>query len=126
MFAEFEDFEPTIQVIHMNSCGHNFAGGKWKSGNYFYIGRGSPLENPYSSKPSKYKHIQMVDTKEDAIKYFVYDLENGILPDEAYEALAHITKRFKSGKSITLVCFCKPHACHGDEIRKIILGGKGK
>ena len=72
--------------------------------NNFYIGRGSPLGNPFTHNGvrSIYKTMSF-KTREQAIeayeKYF----------DEIYE-------HYKNGEDIYLQCFCKPKACHGDVI----------
>lgn len=61
-----------------------------------YIGRGSQYGNPYV--------IGKHGTREEVITLF----EQNILPTLDVSALR--------GKS--LVCFCKPKACHGDSILK--------
>lgn len=73
--------------------------------NYFYIGRGSRWGNQYSHLPyskAKYK----VNTLEESVEMFEKNQLPDLLPyiDEVVDKI--------------LVCFCKPHACHGDPIAK--------
>lgn len=86
-----------------------------------YIGRGSPLFNPYSSKPSAHKNVVMVESRDVAIARYKLDLYNGMLKPEAYLALKELNE-LSSNTSITLVCFCCPEACHGDVIREYLEG----
>lgn len=108
-----------ISVVKMNQT-HNIARGRWANvqDGVFYIGRGSPLGNPYSTKKSAHE-IRKVETKEEAIERFEFDLKHGKLKDEAYMALELLKDEHERG-CITLVCFCKPEACHGDVIRKYL------
>ncbi|WP_378347288.1 DUF4326 domain-containing protein [Acinetobacter baumannii] len=97
----------------------------WKVGNDAYIGRGSPLGNPYSSKPSKYD-VTYVDTQEDAVARFESDLYGRRLSPEAYEALGELILHSKSAP-LTLHCFCNlDHPCHGRVIQKFITTRGGR
>lgn len=95
---------------------------KNSDGSMFYIGRGSPLGNPYSSKESS-KGVCIVDNSKEAIQRFSDDLWGGLLEPEAYEYLGSIISA-SNQCSISLVCFCKPNPCHGDVIRDYILKGR--
>lgn len=90
-------------------------------GGLAYIGRGSPLGNPYSSKPSKHDVIAVEDSDE-AIARFEDDLYNRRLDPEAYQMIGEIILQRKRSM-VTLVCFCKPKRCHGDSIREYIENG---
>lgn len=71
-----------------------------------YIGRGSPLGNPFSAKTvGKFKAIEYYH------KYYLPKLiEDG-----------RITKEYlKSLKGKKLGCHCKPDPCHGDKLVEII------
>lgn len=59
-----------------------------------YIGRGSPYGNPYV--------IGKDGDREDVVRLF----EENVLPEMDVSKL----------KGKHLVCYCKPHACHGDSI----------
>lgn len=76
----------------------------------FYIGRGSPLGNPYthlpSSVPTLAKH--RVGSRREAIERFGLDLVRDP------ERLTIIARMF--GNVDRLVCYCKPQPCHGDVI----------
>lgn len=106
-----------ISVVKMNQS-HNISRGRWLDGNVAYIGRGSPLGNGYSTKDSAHP-VRKVKTKKEAIAKFKFDLYNGKLLPDAYDALKELKKLHKEG-SITLVCFCKPDDCHGDVIREYL------
>lgn len=77
-----------------------------------YIGRGSVWGNPFSTKSSKYDVIR-VDTVEDAIRLY----EDYIRARIQYEPKKYDIE-FLRGK--TLGCYCKPGACHGDVLVKIL------
>ena len=88
----------------------------------FYIGRGSVLGNPYTSKPlDKTKAQFSCDSKKEAIdKYKNYLLQKIKDKDEEIcSILKEIEKSSEEGTAF-LVCFCKPSSCHGDFIKKII------
>lgn len=97
---------PKITVINKH---HGDQGGE-------YIGRGSPLGNPWP--------IQGADTRDVVIKkyhdWLIKKIEECDKPvcDELNRLvdIAHTTGHLK------LKCFCAPAACHGDVIKKIILG----
>jgi hypothetical protein len=89
----------------------------------FYIGRGSTLGNPYTSKDlDKTKALFQADNREDAInKYKSYlidkiDKGNNIVCDMLNEIYLSALKG-----DVNLVCYCKPKKCHGDIIRDIII-----
>ena len=86
--------------------------------NDFYIGRGSVLGNPYTSKPlDNTKAIYQATSREDAIHSF-----RGYLNDNIETNDIPITNMIDSmlealkTSHIYLVCYCKPLDCHGDEI----------
>lgn len=96
----------------------------WMTGNIAYIGRGSPLGNPYSSKPSKFD-VTYVEDSEEAVTRFESDLYGRRLPPYAYEAMGQLILQSKDNP-ITLLCWCKDlEKCHGKVIRDYILN-KGK
>lgn len=87
-----------------------------------YIGRGSPLGNPFShmeNTKARYK----VETREQAIEAYARWLleqiqaNNQSIIDEM-DRLAHIA--MDEGK-LVLRCYCAPKPCHGDVIRKVLL-----
>lgn len=89
----------------------------------FYIGRGSPLGNPYSSKESSKEWVKRVETREEAVSKFRSWIEEEIknenedIISELFDILVHEKERGK----VFLVCFCKPKLCHGDVVRDILI-----
>ena len=81
-------------------------------GDSMYIGRGSPLGNPFKLSP---------DSRATVIaKYRVY-LEAAIdkeQPDIMAE-LSRIKSKLLMG-DVNLACFCAPSACHGDIIKEVV------
>ncbi len=74
-----------------------------------YIGRGSKWGNPYSHVQSSYPTIK-VDTREEAIEcYALYLAESPDLLDSLEELQGKV-----------LGCYCKPLACHGDVLVRMI------
>lgn len=91
--------------------------------NDVYVGRGSPLGNPYTHIKTKYTQADfIVETRYQAIeKYKEYLSEKIKLKDKSVcDELNRIWKLAKSG-DINLCCYCSPKlACHGDVIKSII------
>jgi len=88
-----------------------------------YIGRGSALGNPYTGSKSvkNTKAEYQCDTREVAIAKYEEYLKLAISENNRYicDELNKIWSKAKSG-DVNLVCFCKPKACHGDIIKKLI------
>lgn len=87
-----------------------------------YIGRGSPLGNPYSHMDNT-KAEHKVGTREEAIAAYRQWLMDQIASGNAVviqelDRLATIA--MNQGKLI-LRCYCAPKACHGDVIREVLL-----
>lgn len=86
--------------------------------NNYYIGRPSPLGNPFTHNGVKTSLAKLsFKTREEAIEAY------GKYFDEAYGKNTELTKAFdeiyehyKNGEDIYLQCFCKPKQCHGDVI----------
>lgn len=79
-----------------------------------YIGRGSPLGNPFV--------IGEAGTRTDVIRQYATWLDGKIKESNAdvCNALNNILSLHKKGKTVRLVCFCKPQACHGDVIKMVV------
>lgn len=89
----------------------------------YYIGRGSKLGNPYTSKRnSKYPNVIIVNSKEEAIelyeKYLVEQLEDNEY--DIYTAFAGMLLILHKYNKINLVCYCSPQPCHGNIIKKYL------
>lgn len=104
-----------VKVININDCDID-------RDKVVYIGRGSPLGNPWSHKKSKYK-AKIVPTRDLAIeKYREWIHER--LDDSStsqYHAVEECVKTLIETGSLTLGCFCKPLSCHGDVLAEIIM-----
>ena len=89
----------------------------------FYIGRGSPLGNPFFHKTSSFSDVTKVESREGAIKAFELYLhdEIGKKNKKIIKELNRIGNHILQGNPVNLVCFCKPKECHGDVIKKVIL-----
>lgn len=82
----------------------------------FYIGRGSPLGNPFRiNGPEGYTRTYVLKLYEQWFQDQL-GLNNG--PFEA--ELNRIATEMLNRRSVRLVCFCSPLPCHGDIIKKFI------
>ena len=95
----------------------------YPSNNDVYIGRGSPLGNPFtgSKKVENTKAVFQCSSREEAIEKYENYLRLAIYENDSYicNEMNRIWKMAKTG-DVNLVCFCKPKACHGDIIKKLI------
>lgn len=89
------------KVIHIND--------KTDSPDEVYIGRGSLWGNPYSHLPSVISTTIQVDSREEALRLYAEMLDTR--PD--------IMATLKLLRGKTLMCFCKPEACHGDVLARL-------
>lgn len=85
-----------------------------------YIGRPSPLGNPFSHiKSSKYASI-MVPTRRESVERYPKWLDDQPEDSEAKKALRALVKKYEQTGELTLVCWCAPAACHGHILANII------
>ena len=78
-----------------------------------YIGRGSPLGNPFV--------IGRDGTRSEVIeKYRAYLKDEIAKPNWKIINELNYIGRLAATEDVTLVCFCKPLPCHGEVIMKII------
>ena len=94
--------------------------GKGQTGDY--IGRpfrwlkGSPLANPYRLPPNETE----AERAECIARYEAW-LRERLQEDGAERAaLDDLIQRYRNGEDISLLCWCKPKACHGDVIARLI------
>lgn len=73
-----------------------------------YIGRPSIWGNPYSHHPGKGRFT--VATREEAIEKF----------EKRIRGQPHMLKMLRDLRGKVLGCWCKPKACHGDVLVKLI------
>ena len=86
--------------------------------NNYYIGRPSPLGNPFSHNGVRtvFKTLTF-KTREEAIEAYEKYFDEMYGKDEEFtKAFDEIYEHYKNGEDIYLQCFCKPKACHGDVI----------
>ena len=86
--------------------------------NNFYIGRPSPLGNPFSFNGQKSDLAKLsFKTREEAIEaYGIYFDKMYGVDEEMTKAFDEIYEHYKNGEDVYLQCFCKPLPCHGDII----------
>ena len=86
-----------------------------------YIGRGSPLGNPWTHLEGT-KTRQIVPTREEAIARFRKWIEERI-EDQDPKILRELHRLYDiavSKGSLHLQCYCYPKPCHGEVIRDIL------
>ena len=98
-----------VVVIHKNHAG------KHDPARVIYIGRPSPLGNPYAIGPNI--------SRNQAIEAYRTWLTDMIVAKNmrVMLALKHIYRLHTTGTAV-LSCWCKPNACHGDVIKAYIEG----
>lgn len=91
-----------------------------------YIGRGSPLENIYSSKKSKFHYVKYVDSTQIAVDNYRTYLYKKIKNKDrriVYE-LKVMLAYYEQNGSLALGCFCKDEngegLCHGDIVKEVL------
>ena len=86
-----------------------------------YIGRGSPLGNPFSHR-AKSKAAFRVVSRHEAVKRYRGWLEEQLEDPNALagKAFLNLVEFYRDYGELTLVCYCKPLDCHGDVIKEMI------
>ena len=86
-----------------------------------YIGRGSPLGNPFSHMDNT-KAEHKVETREQAIEaYAKWLMEKLQAGDQAIiDEMNRLANIAMSTGKLVLRCYCAPKPCHGDVIRKVL------
>lgn len=86
-----------------------------------YIGRPSPLGNPYPMTEENTREVVINLYHEWLWERLKWGFKNA--PDidhSAFNELIKIAGLVKSGKNIRLVCWCSPASCHGDIIVRAV------
>ncbi len=85
-----------------------------------YVGRGSPLGNPFSHKKGTQAAF-VVESRAAAIEHYREWLQHRIAEREptVMRALAAIYDRARYG-NVNLVCYCAPLSCHGDVVAEVV------
>lgn len=91
-----------------------------------YIGRGSPLGNPFYWREGE-KVQFLVENRAKAIEAYE-DYLNMKIEQSDEKILKELDRLFSKAMQgpITLVCFCHPLPCHGSVIRDVLLRGYEK
>lgn len=93
----------------------------WYKGPGEFIGRPSPLGNPFSHLPNARAQYH-VATREEAVEKYLPHLRTEYMKGGAIkEALDALVQKYIEQGELTLICFCAPAACHGHVIREAIL-----
>ena len=88
--------------------------------NDVYIGRGSPLGNPFSWHPNVDSKFRVTDRTEAINKYVEY-ANWAKMNDPAFRAvLDRLIEMTLRHEPVNLVCFCAPKICHGNVLKEII------
>ena len=89
-----------------------------------FIGRGSALGNEYSHLP-KTKALYKVGSRKEAIEAYLNDLPTNLKKPQFKREVKRLYDTYKSTGSLNMVCYCSPHACHGDVLKDLIENAKG-
>lgn len=82
-----------------------------------YIGRGSPLGNPFPiNNVAGMTRSVVIDLYKDWLLKKITNNDPAVC-----KALNQIAGLAQQPEGVALQCFCKPHPCHGDVIREIVL-----
>lgn len=89
-----------------------------------YIGRGSPLGNPFTHLPGT-KAQFIVCSREQAVTSYRVWIDQQI-HEQNPVILAELTRlcQLAAKGPINLICYCAPKACHGDVLKEIIENAK--
>ena len=92
------------------------------SENNFYIGRPSPLSNPFTHNGKRSNLAKKsFKTRNEAIRAYEEYFKAMYGNDEEFtHEFDKIYEKYKNGEDIYLQCFCKPEPCHGDIIAKYL------
>lgn len=91
----------------------------YKGGGY-YIGRPSPLGNPFSHLSGTLAAFQVVSRFEAIAKYREWLREKLKTDNEVSREFKNLLKFYRDFGELTLVCWCVPQPCHGNVIRELL------
>tara|TARA_Y100000034_G_scaffold135898_1_gene209683 strand:- start:240 stop:569 length:330 start_codon:yes stop_codon:yes gene_type:complete len=97
---------------------------KTYDGDGTYVGRPSPLGNPFTHLKRDTKAEFKVDTVEEAIDEYRKWLRNKIYNEpesEAAQMFFDLEEFYYLTEELTLLCWCWPDPCHADVIAELIL-----
>lgn len=113
----FGETEPRARVVNKRA---------WKKGGE-YIGRPSPLGNPYSHLENTLAAHRCATRQESIDRYERWlRHELGDLTSEATIAFRALQRRYDAGEDLVLICWCAPAPCHGNVIARLLDEGLGR
>lgn len=86
----------------------------------YYIGRPSPLGNPYSHKDGTLAEFKVATRGEAIARYEIYIRDKYLNDHNIHNIILSLAEQYRRVGIITLACWCKPKACHGDVLAKLI------
>jgi Domain of unknown function (DUF4326) len=85
-----------------------------------FVGRPSPLGNPYSHLPNS-KAQFFVKNRDEAVKRYEHWLNERLKEDgPEKQELERLVKKYQDEGSLYLICYCAPNNCHGYILSKLI------
>jgi len=93
---------------------------KMYSGKGEYIGRGTPLGNPYRITDKRSRHVAL-----SMYLQFIIDaiMNEGFASIHHQEITSELNRLFEiilDKRELNLICHCAPKACHGDIIKHLL------
>ena len=84
----------------------------------FYIGRPGKGKTSVLGNPFSLSNYSREDSIEKYRQWLWEHLQDSESPQ--YLEIKKLATKYKQGSDLTLVCFCKPKACHGDVVKSAI------
>lgn len=103
--------------IHILNKHHNKEPTDMKT---FYIGRGSPVGNPFSHLYSTPDEFLCIDRLHAIYSYKPYFIKQFKESAEFRNYLKTMLDELNLGNDIGLLCYCSPLECHGDVIKRVL------
>ena len=85
-----------------------------------YVGRPSPLANPYSHVPSRYAKWRVATRDEAVDKYREWLLEMLTMENDTSRAFRELVQVYRDFGALVLSCWCAPKKCHAEVIAELI------
>jgi hypothetical protein len=93
---------------------------KTHQGDGIYIGRPSPLGNPFTHKPGTTAQIVVASRAEAVDRYRDWLREQWRTGGPAKDELIRLAHIYRDTGQLTLMCWCHPLRCHGDVLADVI------
>ena len=92
-------------------------------GNGEYIGRPSPLGNPYSHLSKGILAKYQVATRDEAVEMYSAYIRQQLVEknQQVKDTFNRLYAEYQATGELHLICWCAPCKCHGDVIREILL-----